>query len=157
MPLFLALLSLSLALPGCACFKPQNVNTKACVVAHQEIDCAKDDVQALVPHLLPLVQWLFSGASEPFNSDDIIAALEHVGFQFVGCSATQLDHDFSVNPQRAMAKLMKYTPPDAAAKAKLSIDPVAMAQTYHRLYARWRARHLDVKFCFRESGKKECR
>jgi len=157
MSLFLALLAIWMAIPGCACFKAENVNTKACVVLHQEIDCAKDNVQALVPHLLPLVQWLFSGATGQLNSQDIIAALEHMGFAFIGCSATQLDHDFTVNPQFAMAELMKYVPSEATVDAKASVNPAVMAETYHGLYTRWRARHLDVRFCFRENDRKACR
>jgi hypothetical protein len=155
--LFLALLSVWMATPGCACFKAENANTKACVVLHQEIDCATDNVKALAPHLLPLVQWLFSGATGPLNTDDIIAALEHMGFQFIGCSATELDHDFVTTPQLAMAKLMRYVPPEATANTNTSVNPLAMAQTYHGLYARWRSRHLDVKFCFQENGRKVCR
>jgi hypothetical protein len=168
LPLFLACLAVGMVVPACACFKPANANTKACVVAHQEVDCSKADVQAFAPHLLPLVDWLFSGAAEPFNADDIVAALEHMGFQFIGCSAAELDHDFTSNAQLAVEKLLTYAPSQTLTSTSLplspnvsgnavALSPEATAQRYHQFFARWRQRHADVRFCFRESGSKVCR
>jgi hypothetical protein len=151
------LLLTSTLLPGCACLKPENKNSKACVVAQHEINCATDDVKAMWPKFMPLVAWLFAGASGPVDTNAIISSLEQTGFKFVGCSAVQLEHDFSTDPARAEARLMTVLPARMKAGLTGAGAPASLALAYHDGYQKWRAKHLDVRFCYQLEGRKVCR
>jgi hypothetical protein len=151
------LLAASTLLSGCACLKPENKNSKGCVVAQHEINCATDDVKAMWPKFMPLIAWLFAGASGPIDSNAIVAALEQTGFKFVGCSAAQLEHDFSTDPAGAETRLKAVLPDRMKAGLTGAGAPASLSLAYHEGYQKWRAKHLDVRFCFQVDGRKVCR
>jgi hypothetical protein len=106
---------------------------------------------------MPLVAWLFAGASGPIDSSTIVSALEQIGFKFVGCTAVELEHDFTTDPTGVEARLMAAMP--ERMRASFEGPPAArpLAVAYHEGYQRWRARHLDLVFCFQIDGKRVCR
>lgn len=154
----LILMALPSLIGGCACWTPEKAGTKACVVARSEVDCTKADIQALIPSMLPLVAWLFAGAKGQVPGDQVVQALEHAGFRFIGCSAAQLEQDFTINPTAAVGRLMASMPASSSLGAALaSAPPSSTAMNYHENYGKWRSRHSDIKFCFLEGGLKVCR
>jgi hypothetical protein len=143
---------------GCAyCKIADHVNEPKCVTLNDEINCAKTNIEAFIPNLLPLVAWLFSGAQGPLDAASIITALEHMGFQYVICAASALDDLFAKNPAQAVALVTKHMPASVLLAQKESIPPDVWASTYHQVYMQWRAKYPNLKVCTVVDGQKVCK
>jgi hypothetical protein len=149
--------ALSLGAQGCYCLQAANANKLECIVAQHEIDCATQDIKEMLPKLYPLVAWIFAGASGPLDTSAIITALEQTGFKFVGCSAAQLEQDFSTDPTGTTSKVMASLPSPMRVTVAVATAGNPLALSFHQGYQTWRAKRAGYRFCFSDNGKKVCR
>lgn len=143
--------------PACYCMRVENANKPECIAAQHEIDCAKDDIKQMLPKFMPLVAWLFAGAQGPIDSQSLISALEQTGLKFVGCSAAQLEQDFTVDPSGTQAMVMMSLPAPAKATLSRDLGEKPIDARFHERYRAWRAKYAALAFCFNEGGRKVCR
>ncbi len=84
---------MGLFLGGCACWtNQQKMNTPACVVAHDVVDCTTNDVAGELPYFASIIGKLLSGGMNPNNIpwSDIVAQAEGMGIKDGGCLLAQL-------------------------------------------------------------------
>jgi len=143
--------------PACYCMRPENANKPECIAAQQEIDCAKDDIKQMLPKFMPLVAWLFAGAQGPIDSQSLISALEQTGLKFVGCSAAELEQDFTVDPSGTQAMVLSKLPGPVKATLPGDRTEKPLDAHFHERYRAWRAKYPALAFCFNQGGRKVCR
>lgn len=78
---------------SCACWNQNEKKTPACVIVDHVIDCSKEAISSMVPHLLPLVAFLLNGANGDPNWQQYLISLETTGLDTVACTAQQVEND----------------------------------------------------------------
>jgi len=106
---------LLVSLSGCACWTDkEKMNTPACIVAHDVVDCTLSAVEGSIPYFVNIIGSLINGGMDPNNIpwDDIATQAEAMGIKDGGCLLAEL--------KQLVFSKMQASPAMASASKKLS-------------------------------------
>lgn len=94
------------ALSSCACWTDQaKMNTPACIVAHDIVDCTTSAVESALPYFANIIFSLIGGGMDPNNIpwDGIVTQAEAMGIKDGGCFLAELKNLIFGHPAYSQA------------------------------------------------------
>ena len=114
--------ALALFFTSCACWGTA-ARTRTCAVVRTVVDCTADEVKAVLPSVVPLVEFLLAGANGDPNWEGYLIGLESMGFDIVACAAQvaadSIASHAAVTPDPGV--LPRITPPTTVVTANFAI------------------------------------